>query len=93
MVFSYRSFNELAVRTAFLNDLGSVKGRDRECLVSKLILEQSSNFVVRPSLLDAYTQRNAAPSATTSGAAPPCSRHASLTACSWAGVRHSRKRL
>ena len=61
MVFSYRSFNELAVRTAFLNDLGSVKGQHRERLASRLILEHSSNFVVRPSLVEAYTpaQRNA----------------------------------
>jgi hypothetical protein len=55
VVFSYRSFNELAVRNAFLNDLGRVKGRDRERLASKLILERSSNFVVRPSLVGAYT--------------------------------------
>ncbi|MDP9440455.1 MAG: hypothetical protein M3P49_17240 [Actinomycetota bacterium] len=61
MVFSYRRFNELAVRTAFLNALGSAKGRDRERVASSLILEYSSNFVVRPSLVEAYTpaQRSA----------------------------------
>ncbi len=61
MVFSYRSFNELAVRSAFLNRLGAVKGRDRERLASRLILEHSSNFVVRPSLVEAYSpaQRSA----------------------------------
>lgn len=55
MVFSYRRFNELAVRTTFLNALGSARGRDRERMASSLILEYSSNFVVRPSLVEAYT--------------------------------------
>lgn len=55
MVFSFRKHNELAVRNAFLNRLGPAKGRAREQLASQMILANSSNFVVCPTLVDNYT--------------------------------------
>lgn len=56
MVFSFRKHNELAVRNAFLNRLGQAKGKAREQMASQIILANSSNFVVRPTLVDTYTR-------------------------------------
>ncbi len=55
MVFSFRKHNEVAVRSTFLNKLGQAKNRDLEQVASRMILANSSNFVVRPTLVDTYT--------------------------------------
>lgn len=54
MLFSFRAHNELAIRKQFLNRLRSAQGRERERLASRATLENCANFVLSPSICEAF---------------------------------------